>query len=393
MSVIRPGQKDGGAAFTARRFACWSEVSCAWHEIAARGHATPFQSPPFLDAWYQHFVAPGDGEAVIVEVRTAENVASLLLPLVLEREGRFRVIRFADARVSDNVAPLLGPAAPQAADAVQLAWKAVLGVLPAHDLIRFDKIPAKIGAEANPLLWLPGVGLSPLNAHPLQIGDDWQAYVRGRSKKFRKEQARVWRVFQRHDTARFEIISDPVRAIGLFDAFERQQSERLRSVGQAYHLDQPAYRGFYRALLEKGLPAGTTLFGALLAGDELVGGLLAICNRKRVVFVRLAHAGGEWGICSPGRLVIERVLEWAHAQGYRDFDFSIGDYAYKQDFGIATEPLYEYAAASSWKGLASASVSRVKRLARQSQTLRALAGRGPVPLRAAPAAQPVAAAE
>jgi len=135
---------------------------------------------------------------------------------------------------------LLGPAAPQAADAVQLAWKAVLGVLPAHDLIRFDKIPAKIGAEANPLLWLPGVGLSPLNAHPLQIGDDWQAYVRGRSKKFRKEQARVWRVFQRHDTARFEIISDPVRAIGLFDAFERQQSERLRSVGQAYHLDQPA---------------------------------------------------------------------------------------------------------------------------------------------------------
>jgi len=141
------------------------------------------------------------------------------------------------------------------------------------------------------------------------------------------------------------------------------------------------------------LPAGTTLFGALLAGDELVGGLLAICNRKRVVFVRLAHAGGEWGICSPGRLVIERVLEWAHAQGYRDFDFSIGDYAYKQDFGIATEPPYEYAAASSWKGLASASVSRVKRLARQSQTLRALAGRGPVPLRAAPAAQPVAAAE
>jgi CelD/BcsL family acetyltransferase involved in cellulose biosynthesis len=40
-----------------------------------------------------------------------------------------------------------------------------------------------------------------------------------------------------------------------------------------------------------------------------------------------------------------------HKDGVREFDFSIGNYAYKRRFGVARLPLVDVTAALSWRGL------------------------------------------
>lgn len=376
MNAIVPGEAEQSSGpYTAAVFERWSDVPAAWKGLTDGMSATPFQNAVFLDAWYRSFCGSNQRQPVIIALSAANGVPALLFPLVLSREGGLRVVCFADESVSDNNAPLLGPAAPMSARGARQAIKAVRAALPPHDLLRIDKMPRRIGGRVNPLALLAGVTAGPLNAHPLLIPDDFAVYNRSRSKKFRKEQARVWRVFQRLDGARFDIISDADEALTLFTTFERLQSERLRGRGQDYTLDAPEYRDFYRRLLVDGLASRTVVFGALRVGDELIGGLIGIANHKSLVLVRLGHAGDIWGFCSPGRLVIERVLAWAHERGYRHIDFSVGDYDYKHDFGIGSERLFEYARAGSLKGIAASTLHYVKGLARSSSRLRDMVAR------------------
>ena len=51
--------------------------------------------------------------------------------------------------------------------------------------------------------------------------------------------------------------------------------------------------------------------------------------------IRISNAGEKWSNCSPGRLIIERTMAALHQDGVREFDFSIGNYAYKRRFGVA----------------------------------------------------------
>ena len=66
--------------------------------------------------------------------------------------------------------------------------------------------------------------------------------------------------------------------------------------------------------------------------------------------IRISNAGEKWSNCSPGRLIIERTMAALHRDGVREFDFSVGNYAYKRRFGVAPLPLVDISAALSWRG-------------------------------------------
>ena len=66
--------------------------------------------------------------------------------------------------------------------------------------------------------------------------------------------------------------------------------------------------------------------------------------------VRISNAGEKWSNCSPGRLIIERTMAALHRDGVREFDFSVGNYAYKRRFGVTRLPLLDISAALSWRG-------------------------------------------
>jgi CelD/BcsL family acetyltransferase involved in cellulose biosynthesis len=83
----------------------------------------------------------------------------------------------------------------------------------------------------------------------------------------------------------------------------------------------------------------------------VVATLLGIRQGTRYVMVRISNAGEKWSNCSPGRLIIERTMAALHKDGIRQFDFSIGNYAYKRRFGVKRIALVDLTAALSWRGL------------------------------------------
>jgi len=341
-------------------------VDPVWHELARRGSATPFQTPGFLDAWYASYGT--EATPVIVEVWRGDEPA-MMLPLSL-KDG---VIAFADAGISDNNAPVIGPA-PPSRDEMKALWPAIRRALPHASLLRLEKQPETVGGRENPMLAVGTARPSPLSAHPLAMGDSFEDYSRSRTTKFRKEQERVWRVFTRNEGARFDLVSDPARALSILADMDRLQAARMSELGINAQVGGAAYTAHYRHLVAHAI-GGDAVLGALTCNGETVGALLGVHAGGTVTFVRLAHAGGEWSTTSPGRLVIEQTLMALHAAGVRRFDFSVGDYAYKENFRIGHAPLFDAAVALSLGGNIKAARINLRAALRQSPLARRLMGK------------------
>ena len=346
----------------------WDASDPVWREIARQGGATPFQTPGFLDAWYASYGARGGVTPVIVEVMRGREPA-MLLPLALS-DG---VIRFADAGISDNNAPIAGPALPAPTD-MRALWPSIRRALPGAAMLHFEKQPETVAGRANPLLAIATARPSPLSAHPLETGDSFEDYSRSRTTKFRKEQERVWRVFTRTDGARFDLVEDRETALKILADMDRLQGERMTELGIDAQVGEATYTAHYRHLVQHAIGRDAVL-GALTCNGETVGALLGVSNGTTVTFVRLAHAGGEWSTSSPGRLVIEQTMMALHAKGLRRFDFSVGDYAYKENFRIGHAPLFDTAVALSLAGKMKAARINLRAALRTSPLVRRLMGK------------------
>jgi CelD/BcsL family acetyltransferase involved in cellulose biosynthesis len=345
-----------------------------------QGLSTPFQDPHWLDAWYQAFASVDGVEpliAIISDAATSEQVA--LLPLVRRVQGGIRIIEFADLALTDYNAPMLGHAPPRDARAARALWHdltAALRRLPGGaDLIRLRKMPVDLDGRPNPLALLDGASRCSLNGNLVTTSDDFDAWRYSLERTVRKELERSWRVFTRDPAAAFKIVTDKHEALRILSTMEAQQGARIQYLGLNFILNDETSAAFYRNLVGDGVGSGYAVVSALTSGEEVVATLLGIRRGLRYVMVRISNAGDKWSNCSPGRLIIERTMAALHKDGVREFDFSVGNYAYKRRFGVTPLPLVDITASLSWRGIPYVLRDHAARRLRRHPRLAALVGR------------------
>ncbi len=380
---VTPGARTSPWSVTVTRMPAAAE---AWRTPPGRGVATPFQGATWLDAWRETVGQASDVEPFLVEaVDRAGGALAMALPLVRRRAGGMSLIECPDRGVTDYNAPVIGPAAPTDPAGARALWAALVAALPAADRLQLTKMPASIDGIGNPLASLPAARPSRLCGNVVTIDGPYEAYLASLERVFRKELRRSLRVFEKSPGARFERIADTATGLRVLAGLEDLQRDRIREKGLDYVLDAPENAALYRRLITSGLDDGRTVLTALMAGDIVVAALLGIVRHDTFAMVRLGAAGGAWRGVSPGRLVIERTMHALHAEGFRHFDFTIGQYDYKRRLGVVPRPLVEIDVALSWRGVAPVQAARARAALRQSPVLRAIArrvGRRPATLEA-----------
>jgi CelD/BcsL family acetyltransferase involved in cellulose biosynthesis len=345
------------------------------------GEATLFQTRDWLTPFYAAVAAHHpDAAPLVAEVTDEDGALAYRLPLLLCR-GRLRRISFADLNMTDFNAPLLGPAAPCSADAAARALRALKAALPPHDLLSFTKMPPQIGGRPNPLLLARPGHLSAVNGNLLLMGDAWDDFHFGLEKTVRKELERSWRVFSRAPHTQYRHITDADEALAMLETINQVQKARIGSLGEVYGMDAPVTADFHRRLLRDGVPTGFTCLTVLTSGGELVAALLGVRDAETYLMIRLVHAPGDWAKVSPGRLLIHRTLHQLHGEGYRRFDFSIGNYPYKRRFGPTRTSLYDLVSAATPLGtlalLRAEAGALLRSHPRTHETVRRLLGKPP----------------
>lgn len=324
-----------------------------WREAASRlnaGHRTAFQHGYWLDAWYQAFDDVAPLIAVISDAATGRDIA--MVPMISHVRRGIRIVEFADLGVSDNNAPILAQDAAvdaEAADAISAALVAALRALPDRfDLLRWRKMPAQVGGKPNPLVSLGRIGSSSLNGNLVLMGDDYADY---QASIKRMQMPRCWRVFSRHEGARFEVATDVVRARDLLDVMDVQQQARMHQLGSRFVLNDDAHARFYREVARQGVAEGYAVVSALVCDEGVIATTLGVRYGATYYLLRISHAGNGWSSCSPGLLVTERTMAALHAEGVRRFDLSIGNQDYKRRFGAERVPLTDVSVALTWRGV------------------------------------------
>src|SRR5258708_37900626 len=132
----------------------------------------------------------------------------------------------------------------------------------------------------------------------------------------------------------------------------------MQQLGLNFILNDETCAAFYRNLVGGGVDNGYVVVSALTVGEEVVATLLGIRAGSHYLMVRISNAGEKWSNCSPGRLIIERTMAALHKDGVREFDFSIGNYAYKRPFCIMSLPLVDISAALGRRGFPSTLLDR-----------------------------------
>ena len=350
-------------------------VEAVWERMAAEGAALPFQRANWLAQWYSAHPASECQPVLVTVTDTGTGQPVLALPLMRYRDGPLRVIACADAGLTDYNAPILGAGVPQTLAGAQAILRAIRTILPPADVLYLGKMPERVGALANPLALLPGAEPASLGGNILVVPGAWDDWHFGLERTFRKELERSLRVFHKTPGARFLEVTGEAEVARVFAALKSQQRGRIHDLRLPYVLDEPVNEAFYDRLLGEGLRDGSAILTALMVEDEVVAALLGIRDGQHYAMVRLSTGGAKWKNCSPGRLLIERTMHMLHGEGYRKFDFTIGDYSYKRRMGVAAVPLRELRLPLSWRGVPLVVKEKLKSAIRARPGLRGMAKR------------------
>jgi CelD/BcsL family acetyltransferase involved in cellulose biosynthesis len=243
-----------------------------WRPLAERGRNV-FATWEWADAWWRHF---GTGR----EVRVRHESGSYVLPLFLERQGPFRILRFIGSGHSDEVGPIGDAARASAAFADERDFHLFLGDEMAPGWA--EPIGAKVVERTS----------SPV----IELSGTWDEYLAGRSANFRGQ---VRSAERRLENASFRLATRATLDGDLDTLF---QLHRARWPGSHWFAAaEPFHRDFAGVALDRGwlrlwtleldgAPAAAWL-GYRFNGVESYyqAGRDPALQRERVGFVLLAH--------------------------------------------------------------------------------------------------------
>ena len=291
-----------------------------------------------------------------MQLRGAEG--ELFLPLVLER-GRFGVRRlgFLDGALTDHAAPIV---VGDGLDLPANEWPRLARRIAAEaraDVIDWRHLTRTVGPHANPLL-TPRSTRTAYASHRLDIVGGWRDFARERlSTSHLAGSRRRSRRLQAVGTTSFVVATDVDEALAILELVMAWKAAQYVATGRENRLALPAYRAFFREMTRRHLSSGLVHVSAL----TLDGRPLAAhwgCVHARTFHWLVPAYDAAWSRVSPGRLLLDHLVERAFEARLRAFDFTIGDEPYKATYADRHETLCRTLHARTPLGLAYAFRSR-----------------------------------
>jgi CelD/BcsL family acetyltransferase involved in cellulose biosynthesis len=323
-------------------FATFEDAERSWRDVEAHGSSFVFQSFDWCSTWFETIGRALQVEPLLAHVREPASGAEMFLPLGVERK-RFgiRCLGFLDGRLADHTGPVLAGRTDAA-----FAPEVVSGVLRELqsagrcDVADFRHLRATVDGRRNPLFG-PGCSRADYATHSVATTGTWEAYAAQRNTAtHRAGNRRRWRRLAERGTPRF-VIADTVEvALEITEVMLAQKAHRYGETGRVNMLAHPAYREFYLRATRHHHKRGLVHVSALLLDDRVLATHWGAIWNDRLLWLMPSYEGGEWARYSPGRLLLERLLEWSFERGLRAFDCTIGDEPYKATWCNETDHLY-----------------------------------------------------
>jgi CelD/BcsL family acetyltransferase involved in cellulose biosynthesis len=341
MERALPASRQGGEALRAAIEPGFDFRSTEYRELHEASVATAFQQPLWLDSFYRH-LAPARGADKLPVTLRAGNSLVAVLPMIRRVKSGVALVEAADLGVGDYAAPVVRSdwmPGPDVAERVAAA-------LPSFDLMRIRPI-----REEHVVQWQALLGGEPrtldFSAHAVELGgsfEEWRTralepgflkQLDRKKKRFLKEPGATLRLLRKWREIKTAVVAMQTLRAGRFDGDPIQQDFA---------------REFYAQVAVEGAEAGFSRTYALTLGGEDIGYVFGLTWKGRLHYLLIGCDYEKHGRHSPGLLMYDGIIEdWMKDVG-TVFDFTIGDEAFKADFGTTPTPMFEIRRAATWRG-------------------------------------------
>ncbi|HEY6630253.1 MAG TPA: GNAT family N-acetyltransferase [Rhizobiaceae bacterium] len=313
-------------------------LSGEYRELFEASCATAFQHPAWLDAFYRTMMAPHDAEKLVVTGRDGTTGALLfVLPLLRRRRAGVALIEAAHLGVGDYAHPVVLPEL-RGEDFVA----AVEAVLPPYDILNIR--PVREEAIRLFRSFLPGqFATLDFCAHAAALSAPFTAWRdQALEAGFRKYLDRKKRRFLKAGKVELERVDADFR-----DAIDLVASIRVGRFKD--DILQNAYaREFYADVAAKG--GGFARVYRLKLDGADVAQAFGLVLGGRFHYLLIGADYERFGKHSPGLVLYDLLIEQWIAEGGTVFDFTIGDEAFKLDFGTAPTQMHALVQTATLKG-------------------------------------------
>lgn len=324
-------------------------LSDAYHTLFENSDATAFQSPLWLDQFYNTLLPNIQAQPLIIEIylHGSQN-PDVVLPLVREKHMGVNFVQPADLGAADYNA-VVGSKENLTLLAGSPTFKKQLrSLLQPYDILLFRKQPPSVfdaGQLFGRVKRTPNVS----SAYDMQVGSDYDGWFKSTlSKNMRKGLRRKRSGFEREvGELNFHELHD---ADDIREAFRVMRDLRAARY-ESDLLSQPAYFDFYLGVAQAGARDGTAATFVGKAKNGLMTVDFGLRHRESFLFLLGAFSGAEeHKKFSLGLIGLNEVIRQEAGRGLERFDLTIGDEPYKQSFGANKVPLTNLTVVSGLRG-------------------------------------------
>jgi CelD/BcsL family acetyltransferase involved in cellulose biosynthesis len=354
-----------------------SAIEAEWRAFEQFADCTVFQSYDWVSAWLRHIGRLSSVLPAIVTGRDTNGRLLFLFPLAIERGALTRRLTWLGSDLCDYNGPLLAPEFGARIDGARfkMLWRDVCRKLRTHpqfrfDVVHFHKMQASVGSQPNPFI---GLGVIPHanGAYLTALGSDWESfYQEKRSSATRRRDRTKRKRLGEFGEVRFATATDVSDLAATLDTLMNQKAKSFAAMGVTNIFGLPGYREFYGALSQM---HGFVHVSRLEVGAQTAAANLGLIFRGSYYHLLASYDGGELSKHGPGAAHLHHLLQYAIEKSCRNFDFTIGDERYKQEWCDGHIALFDHVAPATLRGCVAAAAlyatSRVKHLIKQTPAM------------------------
>ncbi len=328
-----------------------------WRAFEAQADSTVFQSFDWLATWQRHIGAPAGVAPAIVVGRDASGSILFLLPLSVRATGFARELTWLGSDLCDYNAPLLAPGLTERFDRARFmaVWADITANLESHprlgfDLIHLSKMPETVGAQTNPMRYL-GCTINPSGAYLTHLTGDWETFYAAKrsSSTRRRDRTKRKRLAEFGEVKLINPASGSETA-GTLDTLMAQKARSFARMGVGNLFAKPGHAEFYRGLATDPATRHMVHVSRLDVGATPAAINLGLTYRGCYYHLLASYDDGEVSRFGPGAAHLHDLMHLAIERGLKIFDFTIGDERYKRDWCDTELKLFDFIAASNWRG-------------------------------------------
>lgn len=314
-----------------------SRLEGDWAALERHETASVFQSWSYINDWCAG-AAFASGETPLFVVGRRNGDVRFILPLALMACAGVHVLTWLGQSHSNYGMGIFCPVLLSELEAgdVDTLLIDVAGRVGAA-VVHLEHQPARWAGRDSPLAASLRSFVTANDTFVVPLAEDFQAHYRrlfsGRTQSGLK---RKQRKLEDMGTVSFAPPVDITARRDVIDWFVEHKRTQLLQDGRKSPFDDPAIRQLYYAMARD---EANFEIDQLTVDGVLVAVGMTVFSGRTAFLLNSVHAGAEYARCSPGALLLHRMVAQAHRRGARTYDFGPGVLPYKLEWEPDVVPL------------------------------------------------------